>query len=118
MALDLNNIATSTERHSASLKLHPGVLQPGQSYTFTLNASLPDGGQWGSASMTILSNTPPHGGHCDLSPESDINLLDTLVTFNCSGNTGVLVKKLQCPFSATHFLVFHLHFFSRGRVAR
>lgn len=90
MALDLNSIATSTERHSLSLKLHPGVLQPGQSYTFTLNASLPDSGRWGSASMTILPNIPPHGGHCDLSPELDIHLLDTVVTFNCSGNAGVL----------------------------
>lgn len=99
MALDLNNIVTSTKRHSPNLEVRPGVLQPGQSYTFTLNASQPDRGRWGSASVTILPNTAPHGGLCDLSPVSDIYLLETVVTYNCSGNNVVLVKLLQCPVS-------------------
>lgn len=92
MALDLNEVTTSIGRHSSHLEVHSGVLQPGQRYTFTLNVSQPDRGQWGSASMTILPNNPPHGGLCDLSPESDIHLLETVVTYNCSGNTVILVK--------------------------
>ncbi|XP_030255555.1 polycystin-1 [Sparus aurata] len=85
MALDLNEVTTSIGRHSPHLEVHSGILQPGQHYTFTLNVSQPDRGQWGSASVTILPNNPPHGGLCDLSPESDIHLLETVVTYNCSG---------------------------------
>uniref|UniRef100_A0A671Y792 Polycystic kidney disease 1b n=1 Tax=Sparus aurata TaxID=8175 RepID=A0A671Y792_SPAAU len=92
MALDLNEVTTSIGRHSPHLEVHSGILQPGQHYTFTLNVSQPDRGQWGSASVTILPNNPPHGGLCDLSPESDIHLLETVVTYNCSGNTVILVK--------------------------
>lgn len=32
---------------------------------------------------------PPRGGLCELSPESDIRLLETVVTYNCSGNNLV-----------------------------
>ncbi|XP_040885354.1 polycystin-1 [Toxotes jaculatrix] len=85
MALDLDDITTSTGRHSPKLVVCSGVLQPGLSYTFTLNVSQPGRGQWGSVSQTILPNSPPHGGLCDLSPESDICLLETVVTYNCSG---------------------------------
>ncbi|XP_044035256.1 polycystin-1 isoform X2 [Siniperca chuatsi] len=85
MTLHLNKVATSTGRHSPNLVVRSGVLQPGQSYTFTLNVSQPGRGQWGSASLTILPNNPPRGGLCDLSPESDIRLLETVVTYNCSG---------------------------------
>lgn len=103
MALDLNNIATPAERHSSKLEVRSGVLQPGQSYTFNLNASQADRGQWGSASVTIVPNTPPHGGLCDLSPESDIHLLETVVTYNCSGNTVAFIKPLQSPVCASIF---------------
>lgn len=98
MALNLNEVTTSIGRHSPHLEVHSGVLQPGQHYTFTLNVSQPDRGQWGSASVTILPNNPPHGGLCDLSPESDIHLLETVVTYTCSGNTVILVKvvNLMC----------------------
>lgn len=85
MTLDLNEVATSTGRHSPNLVVRSGVLQLGQSYTFTLNVSQLGRGQWGSASLRILPNKPPHGGLCDLSPESDIRLLETVVTYNCSG---------------------------------
>lgn len=91
MSLELNKVTTSTGRHSPNLVVHSGVLQPGQSYTFTLNVSQPGRGQWGSASLTILPNNPPHGGLCDLSPESDIHLLETVVTYNCTGNNVALV---------------------------
>lgn len=98
MALNLNEVTTSIGRHSPHLEVHSGVLQPGQHYTFTLNVSQPDRGQWGSASVTILPNNPPHGGLCDLSPESDIHLLETVVIYTCSGNTVILVKvvNLMC----------------------
>ncbi|XP_032358090.1 polycystin-1 [Etheostoma spectabile] len=85
ITLSLNTVSTSTGRHSSNLVVRSGVLQPGQSYTFTLNVSQPGRGQWGSASLTLLPNNPPHGGLCDLSPESDIHLLETVVTYNCSG---------------------------------
>lgn len=99
ITLSLNAVSTSTGRHSSNLVVRSGVLQPGQSYTFTLNVSQPGRGQWGSASLTILPNNPPHGGLCDLSPESDIHLLETVVTYNCSGNTVVLVGVLLNPIS-------------------
>ncbi|XP_049915502.1 polycystin-1 isoform X2 [Epinephelus moara] len=83
--LDLDKVATSTGRHAPNLVVRSGVLQPVHRYTFTLNVSQPNRGQWGSAGLTILPNNPPHGGLCDLSPESDIHLLETVVTFNCSG---------------------------------
>lgn len=86
MPFDLDDVANTTGRHSPKLVIRSGVLQPGLSYTFTLNVSQPDRGQWGSASLNILLNNPPHGGLCDLSPESGIRLLETVVTYNCSGN--------------------------------
>lgn len=87
MTLDLTEAAVSTGKHSSSFVVRSDILQPGQSYTFTLNVSQPDRGQWGGASVTVLTNKPPHGGQCDLSPESDVPLLDTVVTYTCSGNT-------------------------------
>ncbi len=97
VALDLNDVATSTGRHSPNLEVRSGVLQPGRSYTFTLSVSQPNKGQWGSASLTMLPKNPPHGGLCDLSPESDIHLLKTVVTYNCSGNTLISVEEPQSP---------------------
>ncbi|KAK9530722.1 hypothetical protein VZT92_012210 [Zoarces viviparus] len=85
VTLDLNEASTSTGRRSPNLVVRSGVLQAGQSYTFTLNVSRPGRELWGSASLTILPNNPPHGGLCDLSPESDIRLLETVVTYSCSG---------------------------------
>ncbi|XP_069373627.1 polycystin-1 isoform X2 [Paralichthys olivaceus] len=85
VTLDLDDVAPSTGTHSPNLVVRSGVLKPGLSYTFTLNVSQPGGGQWGSASQTILPNNPPHGGLCDLRPESDVRLLETVVTYNCSG---------------------------------
>ncbi|XP_068439233.1 polycystin-1 [Clinocottus analis] len=85
VTIDLTEASTSTGRRSPNLVVRSGVLQPGHSYTFTLNVSQPSTGLWGSASLTILPNDPPHGGECDLSPESDIRLLETVVTYSCSG---------------------------------
>uniref|UniRef100_A0AAQ4PFT7 Polycystic kidney disease 1b n=2 Tax=Gasterosteus aculeatus aculeatus TaxID=481459 RepID=A0AAQ4PFT7_GASAC len=88
VTLDLNEASTSTGRHSPNLVVRAGVLQAGQSYTFTLNVSQPGTELWGSGSLTIRPNNPPHGGLCDLSPESDIRLLETAVTYSCSGWRG------------------------------
>lgn len=88
VTLDLNEASTSTGRHSPNLVVRAGVLQAGQSYTFTLNVSQPGTELWGSGSLTIRPNNPPHGGLCDLSPESDIRLLETAVTYSCSGNSS------------------------------
>ncbi|XP_040924301.1 polycystin-1 [Betta splendens] len=83
--LDLDDITTSTGRRSPHLVVRSGVLQPGLSYTFTLNVSQLGRGRWGVASLSVLPNSPPRGGLCDLSPESNIRLLETVVTYNCSG---------------------------------
>lgn len=104
--LDLDKVATSTGRHAPNLVVRSGVLQPVHRYTFTLNVSQPNRGQWGSAGLTILPNNPPHGGLCDLSPESDIHLMETVVTFNCSGNNVVSVEvllNLVCIDSCVNF---------------
>ncbi|KAK2885110.1 hypothetical protein Q8A73_021584 [Channa argus] len=99
--LDLDEVSTSTGRHSPNLVVRSGVLHPGLSYTFTLNVSQLGRGQRGFACITILPNNPPHGGLCDLSPESDIRLLETLVTYSCSGwqtderETSQLIYTLQ-----------------------
>ncbi|XP_067432834.1 polycystin-1 [Thunnus thynnus] len=85
MTLDLDEVATSTGRLSSNLVVRSDVLQPGQSYTFTLNVTQPGRQQWGSASLTMITSNPPHGGLCGLSPESDIRPLETVVTYNCSG---------------------------------
>lgn len=90
MALDPDDIITSTKSHFSTLEVRSGALRPGRIYTFTLNASQPDRGHQGSASMTLLSGLPPHGGLCDLTPDSDIHLLETIVTYNCTGEKVML----------------------------
>lgn len=86
MTFDLNDIAATTGSHSPKLVVRSGVLQPGLTYTFTLDVSQSGGGQRGSAGQTVSLSNPPRGGLCDLGPESDIYLLETVVTYNCSGN--------------------------------
>ncbi|XP_076028186.1 polycystin-1 [Genypterus blacodes] len=80
LSLDLDPAARSPH-----LVVGPGVLQDGQSYTFNLNVSQPGTGRWGSAGLTLQTNLPPQGGACELSPESNIELLETRVTCTCSG---------------------------------
>lgn len=93
LALDLKDIVSPAGNTSPNLELRPDVLQPGRTYTFTANVSQPERGRWGSASVTVQTNMLPHGGWCVLIPESDILLLETVVTYNCSGNNTVLVLK-------------------------
>ncbi|XP_029619793.1 polycystin-1 [Salmo trutta] len=86
VTLDLNEV-TTTGSLSPELVVRPGVLQEGCNYTFTLNVTHPAGGRWGFASLTLLPNPPPHGGVCTLTPGpgENIRLLETVVTYNCSG---------------------------------
>ncbi|KAM9425901.1 polycystin-1 [Pholidichthys leucotaenia] len=85
LSLDLNEVTTSTGRSSPNLVMRSGVLRSGQRYLFALDVFQPSSGAWGSASVILRSNAPPHGGLCELSPESGIRLLETEVTYNCSG---------------------------------
>ncbi|XP_061564100.1 polycystin-1 [Cololabis saira] len=99
-SLDLSDQTTSTGRLSHHLAVRSGVLQPGWSYSFVLNVSQPGSGQWGSSSLRIQAKNPPRHGQCDISPESDIHLLETEVTYNCSGwqdesGTSQLIYTLQ-----------------------
>lgn len=88
--LDLNDITTSTGRGSSKLVVRSNVLQPGRSYSFVLNVSQPGSRRWGGASLTIQASGPPRDGACHLSPESRIQLLETVVTYNCSGSTDFI----------------------------
>ncbi|XP_054625120.1 polycystin-1 isoform X1 [Dunckerocampus dactyliophorus] len=83
--LNLDKVTASTGRLSSKLVLRSDVVLPGKIYTFTVNVTEPSSGRWGSASQVMAPNKPPYGGLCELNPESDVHLLDTVVTFNCSG---------------------------------
>ncbi|KAJ8399765.1 hypothetical protein AAFF_G00408700 [Aldrovandia affinis] len=83
--LELSEFTTSTGASSPDLVVRPGVLLDGLNYTFTLNMSQPALDLWGSASLTLLPHHPPHGGVCTLTPDTGIHLLETVVTYNCSG---------------------------------
>ncbi|XP_041830823.1 polycystin-1 [Melanotaenia boesemani] len=85
LTLDLSDVTTSTGTHSPNLVVRSGVLQPGRRYSFALHVSQSGDRRWGKASLMIQSNSPPCQGQCDLSPESDVYLLETAVTYNCSG---------------------------------
>ncbi|XP_017271539.1 polycystin-1 [Kryptolebias marmoratus] len=85
LPLDLNDITTSTGRRSPKLVVRSSVLQSGRSYSFVLNVSQPGSMRWGGASLTIQASGLPRDGVCELSPESQIQLLETVVTYSCSG---------------------------------
>lgn len=103
LALDLKDIISPADNTSPSLELRPGVLQPGHSYTFTVNVSEPERGRWGSASVALQTKALPRGGLCVLSPVSDILLLETVVTYDCSGNNAVpAVPKPLCSLCLLH----------------
>ncbi|XP_053712232.1 polycystin-1 isoform X2 [Synchiropus splendidus] len=84
LTLHLKDTGVSLGGNCSQLVFASNVLQPGHSYTFTLTVSEPQSGRWGRASLRI-ENKAPHGGQCDVSPASDVRLLETLITFNCSG---------------------------------
>lgn len=108
-ALLLNEVTTSTGKHSKHLVIRPGVLMEGLEYTFTLNVSEASSGLWGSASITLIPNRPPYGGICTLSPDDSLHFLETMVSYNCSGSVVLkdcyFVPKHQL-FALTHTLLF------------
>ncbi|KAL0984070.1 hypothetical protein UPYG_G00136680 [Umbra pygmaea] len=87
LTLDLNEVMISSQGLSPDLVVRPGSLLEGCNYTFKLNVSHIAGGHWGSATLTLQPNSPPHRGVCTLTPGSgeNIRLLETVVTYNCSG---------------------------------
>ncbi|MBN3314946.1 PKD1 protein, partial [Atractosteus spatula] len=83
--LELNNVSTTTGNSFPDLVIRKGVLQNGVHYNFTLSATHPSKEFWGSASIILVPNYPPSGGICTLTPNSTIYLLETVVTYHCSG---------------------------------
>lgn len=83
----------------------------GQEYTFTLNVSEPASGLWGSASITLVSNHPPYGGFCTLSPDDSLYFLETVVSYSCSGTVISLLLLFHTQVMALRTDVFLAIFF-------
>ena len=92
VTFDLDEVTTSTGGRSSDLVVRPGVLRAGRSYTFTLNATQPGTGRWGSGGLTVAPHPPPRGGRCGLLPAGDpVRPLETLVSYSCSGTACLVV---------------------------
>ncbi|KAK3528632.1 hypothetical protein QTP70_006346 [Hemibagrus guttatus] len=97
----LNEVTTSTGHSSTDLVVRPNTLKPGFEYIFRLNVSQPATGLWGWASIALTQNQPPKAGNCKLSSEDSVQLLQNIVSFNCSGwmdedaNSAQLIYALQ-----------------------
>ncbi|KAM9832468.1 polycystin-1 [Neosynchiropus ocellatus] len=85
LTLHLNDTGMSLGGNYSRLVIALNLLQPGREYTFTLTVSEPQSGRWGRASLRIDPKKAAHGGQCVMSPASDVRLLETVITFNCSG---------------------------------
>lgn len=72
----------STRVSSKSLVTRPGVLTPDTRYKFVLTAQRP-GGYHGFSEYHVISNSPPVGGVCNVSPTSGVTLI-TEFTFACN----------------------------------
>ncbi|XP_073166530.1 polycystin-1-like isoform X4 [Lepidochelys kempii] len=83
--LTLDHVTTSTGDSNRDLVIRQGVLRDGVNYSFTLSASQPGGELQGGSSITLTPNNPPRGGVCTLTPEHDLYLLETLVSYQCTG---------------------------------
>uniref|UniRef100_A0A452J2P5 Polycystin 1, transient receptor potential channel interacting n=1 Tax=Gopherus agassizii TaxID=38772 RepID=A0A452J2P5_9SAUR len=83
--LTLNHVTTSTGDSNRDLVIRQGVLRDGVNYSFTLSASQPGGELQGGSSITLTPNNPPRGGICTLTPEHNLYLLETLVSYQCTG---------------------------------
>ncbi|NWU79791.1 PKD1 protein, partial [Onychorhynchus coronatus] len=84
-SLILDKTTTSTGDTGMNLVLRPGALKDGEGYTFTLHITDLTTGEEGFASIDLLPNQPPVGGHCCLSPEGPLRALMTKVHFECAG---------------------------------
>uniref|UniRef100_A0A8C8VMG7 Polycystin 1, transient receptor potential channel interacting n=1 Tax=Pelusios castaneus TaxID=367368 RepID=A0A8C8VMG7_9SAUR len=83
--LTLDHVTTSTGDSNRDLVIRQGVLRDGVNYTFTVSASQPGGQLQGGSSITLTPNNPPRGGVCSLTPEHSLYLLETLVSYQCTG---------------------------------
>ncbi|XP_029456465.1 polycystin-1-like isoform X2 [Rhinatrema bivittatum] len=98
--LTLDNATTSTGDLNRDLVVRQGVLRDGVNYTFTVTAFQSSGELWGRSSITLTPNNPPNGGVCTLQPEHSIYLLETFVSYQCTGwvdedgNAGQLLYTL------------------------
>ncbi|KYO31114.1 hypothetical protein Y1Q_0016466 [Alligator mississippiensis] len=83
--LTLDNVTTSTGDSNRDLVIRQGVLRDGVNYTFTVSAFQPSRELPGRSSITLTPNHPPRGGLCMLRPEHDLYLLETPVSYHCTG---------------------------------
>ncbi|XP_072882775.1 polycystin-1 [Hemitrygon akajei] len=83
--LILDNQTTSTGDSNANLVIRQGVLQDGVNYTFTLNITDLEEETSGFSSIILSPNYPPSGGHCTIHPDQALYLLETPLSFNCTG---------------------------------
>lgn len=72
----------TTRLSSVTLITFPGVLAPDMQYKFVLTAK-PPGGYPGYSEYQVITNSPPAGGHCQVSPGSGVTLT-TAFTFTCA----------------------------------
>lgn len=116
--LVLDNATTSTGDANRDLVIRQGVLQDGINYTFTVTAFQPNSHLWGGSSITLTPNNPPSRGSCSLHPEKDLFLLETMVSYSCSGWTdednrmGQLIYTLvaeTCTTEGQHCQHFYLY---------
>uniref|UniRef100_A0A4W4HSG0 Polycystic kidney disease 1b n=1 Tax=Electrophorus electricus TaxID=8005 RepID=A0A4W4HSG0_ELEEL len=102
--LHLNEVTTTTGDSNPDLVIRPDVLRIGWEYVFSLNVSQPSTGLWGSAGIAVTPNLPPQRGNCTLSSEDSVQLLQNMVSFNCSG-TAMLPCVVDFSFTNLHFFI-------------
>ncbi|XP_078257383.1 polycystin-1 [Rhinoraja longicauda] len=83
--LILDNKTTSTGDWNADLVIRQGVLQDGVNYTFTLHITDLQEEITGFSSIILSPNYPPTGGVCSIHPDQVLYLLETPLSFNCTG---------------------------------
>ncbi|XP_067860482.1 polycystin-1 [Heptranchias perlo] len=84
-ALTLDHKTTSTGDSNPDLVVRQGVLQNGVNYTFTLNITDLEEEITGFSSIILTPNYPPSGGVCTIHPDQALYLLETPLSFNCTG---------------------------------
>ncbi|XP_043571141.1 polycystin-1 [Chiloscyllium plagiosum] len=83
--LTLDNKTTSTGDSNPNLVVRQDVLQDGVNYTFTLSITDSEKQNTGFSSITLTPNYPPSRGECTIHPDQTLYLLETLLSFNCTG---------------------------------
>ncbi|XP_069503433.1 polycystin-1 [Ambystoma mexicanum] len=81
----LDMSTTTTGNIGMNLVLRQGFLKDGEGYTFTLHVTDPSMDEEGYASIDLLPNSPPSGGHCRVFPNDTLHALTTKVHFECMG---------------------------------